>query len=438
MKNRLEKLRNEVMPECREDVSYISSKDILNKVDEKLNAVPSERRIYMKQKFLKGIMIACAVTAAVGTTAMAMTDFDFLKYFFDGNTETLEEYVETPEKTVSDGNFSVSVDKIITSKYGAKLIVSVEAMTSEAKKIMDGEDFNLIRDTYVNYTDDADDHFISGWSGSELDDYGTENVSVWELSIEAPDTNSDGEIIRLEFSFLEGENNSIDVMLKSDVETLEYTLPGQTYGEAVIKISPMSVIIERGVPENQYIDLYDVPAYFIMDDGSVKTMNQLFNIVSSNLVREDGDFDIYEYYADARKVIDPSKITGCILDGLEYDFKDTANFKKADMSGLLTPFEVEAVYTNRCYRFGLEPFIKGIGAEKTNNGFMYDGNSYEINTNGDIIKNGDTDGKLANAVITINGEKYISGLNMDNFFNVTAYAKDGLTSGEKETFIIVP
>ena len=53
MKNRLEKLRNEVMPECREDVSYISSKDILNKVDEKLNAVPSERRIYMKQKFLR-------------------------------------------------------------------------------------------------------------------------------------------------------------------------------------------------------------------------------------------------------------------------------------------------------------------------------------------------------------------------------------------------
>ena len=180
-------------------------------------------------------MIACAVTAAVGTTAMAMTDFDFLKYFFDGNTETLEEYVETPEKTVSDGNFSVSVDKIITSKYGAKLIVSVEAMTSEAKKIMDGEDFNLIRDTYVNYTDDADDHFISGWSGSELDDYGTENVSVWELSIEAPDTNSDGEIIRLEFSFLEGENNSIDVMLKSDVKRLNILCPDRRMERRLLK-----------------------------------------------------------------------------------------------------------------------------------------------------------------------------------------------------------
>ena len=126
----------------------------------------------------------------------------------------------------------------------------------------------------------------------------------------------------------------------------------------------MSVIIERGVPENQYIDLYDVPAYFIMDDGSVKTMNQLFNIVSSNLVREDGDFDIYEYYADARKVIDPSKITGCILDGLEYDFKDTANFKKADMSGLLTPFEVEAVYTNRCYRFGSSRLSRALELKK--------------------------------------------------------------------------
>ena len=32
MKNRLEKLRNEVMPNCEEDVSYINSKSILNRI----------------------------------------------------------------------------------------------------------------------------------------------------------------------------------------------------------------------------------------------------------------------------------------------------------------------------------------------------------------------------------------------------------------------
>lgn len=91
MKSRLEKLRNEVMPECREDVSYISSKDILNKVDEKLNAVPSERRIYMKQKVLKGFAIACIVTAAMASSVFAMNNIDMLKHFFGGDTEVLED-----------------------------------------------------------------------------------------------------------------------------------------------------------------------------------------------------------------------------------------------------------------------------------------------------------------------------------------------------------
>ena len=86
MKSRLEKLRNEVMPECRKDVSYISSKDILNKVDEKLNAVPSERRIYMKQKVFKGFAIACIVTAAMASSVFAMTNIDLLKQFFSGDT----------------------------------------------------------------------------------------------------------------------------------------------------------------------------------------------------------------------------------------------------------------------------------------------------------------------------------------------------------------
>ena len=90
MKSRLEKLRNEVMPGCRDDVSYINSKDIIRRVDEKLNAVPSERRIYMKQKVLKGFAIACAVTAAMASSVFAMNNIDMLKHFFGGDTEVLE------------------------------------------------------------------------------------------------------------------------------------------------------------------------------------------------------------------------------------------------------------------------------------------------------------------------------------------------------------
>ena len=252
MKNRLEKLRNEVMPECREDVSYISSKDILNKVDEKLNAVPSERRIYMKQKVLKGFAIACIVTAAMASSVFAMTNIDMLKHFFSGDTEVLEDYVSSPENYVSDGNFKIGLEQIITTKYSAKAIISVTALSDEGRRMLKDEELNVIRDTYVNYVDDSPEgHYINGMGGRELTEYKTADRSLWEISIEALNTISDGEKVAMEFEFLDTKDNVIIFELNTDVETAEYVLPGQPYGSAKLKLNPMGAIIERGIPAGE-------------------------------------------------------------------------------------------------------------------------------------------------------------------------------------------
>lgn len=434
MKSRLEKLRNEVMPECREDVSYISSKDILNKVDEKLNAVPSERRIYMKQKVLKGFAIACIVTAAMASSVFAMTNIDLLKQFFSGDTTSMEKYVKTLGESVSDGNIRISIDKVITTKYSIKTVVAAEALTPEGEKILNSEDFELIRDTYINYVNDYDGHYIEGWGGQELFEYNTDKMRVWEFSIDAMGTEKDGEEVALQFECIDTDDNVIVIELNTDVETIEYTLPGQPYGNAVLKLNPMGVIIEKEVPADEELEIYDMNTFFIMDDGSVKTYNQLFDVDMMSLRKEGKEYDRWECTADAREILDLSKFKKVIVDGIEYDLDNVNNYKKADESSLLKPFETET----KDFYVPFDDFLKGIGAEMTENGFKYNGNTYEITNSGGIIKNGDIENSFDKRIVTMDGKEYIATAGMNSLFGVQNYVKNSEAPLEERIMVLVP
>ena len=199
MNRRLSKLRNEVAPQCKEDISYINSETIKNTVNNKLKSVPSERRIYMKQKLIKSIAVVFILVAAMATSVSAMYDIDLLSLFFDGDTSEIQSYVENPEKEVSDGNFEVSMDEVISTEYNMKAVFSVKALNNKAKAKLNGNNFNFIRDTYVSFEDESDERYINSWVGNELKEYSTADTKVWEMSVEALNAKSGGETIKLEF-----------------------------------------------------------------------------------------------------------------------------------------------------------------------------------------------------------------------------------------------
>ena len=53
--------------------------------------------------------------------------------FFDGDTSEIQSYVENPEKKVSDGNFEVSMDEVISTEYSMKAVFSIKALNNKAK-----------------------------------------------------------------------------------------------------------------------------------------------------------------------------------------------------------------------------------------------------------------------------------------------------------------
>ena len=339
MNRRLSKLRNEIAPQCKEDISYINSETIKNTVNNKLNSVPSERRIYMKQKLIKSIAVVFIAVAAMATSVLAMYDIDLPSLFFDGDTSEIQSYVENPEKEVSDGNFEVSMDEVISTEYSMKAVFSIKALNNKAKAKLNSDNFCFIRDLYVSFEDESDERYINSWVGKELKEYSTADTKVWEMSVEALNAKSGGETIKLEFSFLDTEDNVIFTELKTDIETAEYVLKGQEYGEATVKINPMSVMLTVGFEVGTDRDLYDTNTYFRMKDGSVKTFNQIFEPLSSTLVKEGKDYDMFEIYADAYNIVDLESFKSIIVDGIEYDFENVNNFKKIDDSGFLRPFD---------------------------------------------------------------------------------------------------
>lgn len=205
--------------------------------------------------------------------------------------------------------------------------------------------------------------------------------------------------LKLEFDFLDTEDNVIFADLKTDIETAEYVLKGQEYGEATVKINPMSVMLTVGFEVGTDRDLYDTNAYFRMKDGSVKTFNQIFEPLSSTLVKEGKDYDMFEIYADAYNIVDLESFKSIIVDGIEYDFENVNNFKKIDDSGFLKPFDSNISFIGEDSYFPFDDVFDGMKTEVKDNRFEFNGNKYELTDDGDIIKNNDHENIINNAVI---------------------------------------
>ena len=435
MNRRLRGLIKDLKPDYDGNIYDIDSGCVKKIVNEKLNSVPSERKVYMRQKFLKSAALVCAVIAATATSVFAMSNINLLRLFFEGDTEKLEQYVDTPKHSVSDNNYCVTLDKIISTEYSAKVIISVKGLNkASAAEIAEGR-LELIRDTYVNYVDSGDDHYIGSWGGRELTDYRTEDTSFWEMSISAENSVSKGEKIRLWFDFLDTENNYIDSELKTDIGTARYTLKGQPYCPASINLNPMEAILYKAVPDSEEPDMLNTGVYFRMSDGNTKTFNQLFDVSTMSLVEEHTGYNVYSFTGDAYKILDLSKIKSVILNGLEYSLDNVEHYIQADESGLLKPFGIEMETEGSEMYIPLKELLEGLQAVYEGEKFSYNDNQYEIRQNS-VVKNGET--VYENVLKDFNGRLFININYTDDMLGMKLFIEDGPKPVDKRNTIVLP
>lgn len=435
MNRRLRALVKDLKPDYDGNIYEIDSGCVKKIVNDRLNSVPSERKVYMRQKFLKSAALVCAVIAATATSVFAMSNIDLLRQFFEGDTKKLEQYVEMPKYTVSDNNYCVTLDKIISTEYSAKVIISVRGLSkAAAAEIADGK-MELIRDTYVNYVENSENHYIGSWGGRELTEYRTEDTSFWEMSISAENSVSKGEKIRLWFDFLDTENNYIDTELKTDIDTVQYTLKGQPYCPASINLNPMEIILYKAFPDSEEPDIYNTGVYFRMTDGKTKTFNQLFDVSTMSLVKEHMGYNVYSFTADAYKILDLSQFKSVILNGLEYSLDNVEDYGPVDSNELLKPFGIDMKTEGDERYIPLKELLEGLQAVFNGENFSYNDNEYEIHQNS-IVKNGDT--IYENALKEFDGRLYINLIYTDDILGMKLFIEDGPKPVDERDKIVLP
>ena len=137
------------------------------RVNAVLDADQAERKIYMKQK-LRMALIAAAVAAALTGSAFAATaGWTGLSDWFKGDTAPGQIYVQDTVQSVSDGNYTLTVEGVAADENSAYFTITITALSNEAKAFIQDDHFNStdMLGTHI-YSDTSDGTGAESWEST--------------------------------------------------------------------------------------------------------------------------------------------------------------------------------------------------------------------------------------------------------------------------------
>lgn len=308
------------------------------RVNAALDADPSERRIYMRQKLRIAVVTAAAALAITGSALAVAANRDMVQVFFKGDTAPAQEYVDSTVRSVRDENYTLTVESAMADETTVYLVVTFAAHNEETREFLFSDDFIGI------YTFDI--HSVEQVQADPSDPYESipHVTGTGMAELDAPDENS--------------RRFRLTVHVTQPVSAL---LVGSEYMESAVEVpvtSAPSVTVELGasgvgIPDSDTpvpgtltvervtlspftcrIECADVPItdgyftypriFFRMADGSIRTQSQMMNrtVASSDSDSEwnDGviEYSRYLFHYKFVEVQDLENIVSIIAFDVEY------------------------------------------------------------------------------------------------------------------------
>ena len=184
------------------NVPVIKSGDIIRCVNDTLDAVPEVRRIHMRQKVKKTVLVAAMIAVLGASTVFAAVNTDFLRTFFTGDTSYLDEFVQTPMESVTDGKYTLTLEQVLATVNHALVVYSVEALTDEAKEELNSENERGISnfigmDVLTFGVVDHNSAKLEGLTQREIPERRTDNKRYFALTVDIENENEADFFIRL-------------------------------------------------------------------------------------------------------------------------------------------------------------------------------------------------------------------------------------------------
>ena len=321
--------------------------DVVRRVNAVLDGLPSERRPSMGQRFRFSIVLAAVLAVLAGAALAVAVHFDVLDAYFRGDTSSAEALVDREVRSISDKDYTLTVESSISDDSSALLLVRVDALTEEAMAFMASDDFNGM-DTWSIYPllpeendgDDASTPSSWGVGYSELGELRTESSTLWRFDVDLAGATAlrvrlgyMEEGAALEFNLTPAESVTVDIGAAGPgLLTLDNDRGGGLTVHAVT-LSPLTCQVEATIasPDEETEPLL----FFLMEDGTLLTTGQSLTSVSAQRIRG----ETWSFHYRFQSVMDLSQLAAVVFDGTAYPL-DGGEPYAVEIDPKLSPFRL--------------------------------------------------------------------------------------------------
>ena len=274
----------------------------------------------MGQKFRFPVVLAAVLAVLAGAALALAIHFDVLDAFFQGDTSAAKPLVDHEVRSISDKDYTLTVESSISDDSSALLLVRVDALTEEAMAFMASDDFNSM-DTWSIRPLDANGNTPSAGSMSyrELGELRTETSTYWSFDVDL----SGATALRVRLGYME-EGAALEFSLspaESVTVTIGATGPGAPTlynaqgGDLImdsVTLSPLTCQVEATIADPD--EEADPLLFFLMEDGTLLTTGQSLTSVSAQRIRGER----WSFHYRFQSVMDLSQLSAVVFDGTAY------------------------------------------------------------------------------------------------------------------------
>ena len=350
---------------------------VKRRVNAALNAVPSERRTYMRQKIRFAAAAAAVVGLLAGTALAAAGQWNVLDFYFEGDNTPADDYVNHETYSVSDDNYTLSVTSSVADTRSAYLLVTVEAKTDEARATLMADDFENIStfDLYTLSGDTANpEAALCGFGYGEDELLRTGSSRSYGMS-----THEMGPAyaLRLRAGFME-DGLYVDIPLTSvEPLSLEINADGTSFGTthnvkggasltlASISLSPLSLHMEYSYPAGG--GEAEPLLLFRKTDGTLLSWGQVVGASGGMFATGEENSGTAFISADyrLRSVLDLSRLDAVVFNGMAYPLDGGAP-EAVEVDPALYPFQIPLMAPlseSSGYSVPVRALCEGLGVE---------------------------------------------------------------------------
>lgn len=126
----------------------VSKRRVKARVNAALDAGRQERKIYMRRKLCTAMAAVAILIAITGTAFAAFSNWSALSAWFTGDTSPAQQYLDSEARSVSDRNYTLTVESAVADESSAYMAVSITALSDEAKTFLNSKEF-ISMDTFA-------------------------------------------------------------------------------------------------------------------------------------------------------------------------------------------------------------------------------------------------------------------------------------------------